>query len=100
VEQLANVTPVIEWKGRKDGIVAHVFFKKSPNFALAILIMAIEGWMFFGAVNTFIPQITLHLGFASSSWIISLRQLSISVTAVVVSTFITYATSQSSFLSS
>ncbi len=32
-----------EWKGRADGLVAHVFFKGSPNFALSVFAFAVEG---------------------------------------------------------
>lgn len=79
-----------EWRGRSDGIVAHVFFKGSPNFALSCFAFAVEGWVFYSAVNSVTPQVVLHLGFASTSWIISLRQLAFSVTALVSSIPITY----------
>jgi len=78
-----------EWKGRNDGIVAHVFFKGSPNFALSCFAFAVEGWIFYSAVNSVTPQIVLNLGFETSSWIISLRQLAYSVTTLVVSIPIT-----------
>lgn len=74
-----------EWKGRKDGIVAHVFFKGSPNFALSCFAFAVEGWIFYSAVNSVTPQIVLNLGFESSSWIISLRQLAYSLTTLFIS---------------
>ena len=32
-----------EWLGRKDGLVAHVFFKGNHNFALATFAFAVEG---------------------------------------------------------
>ena len=32
-----------EWKGRDDGLVAHVFFKNSPNFPLSVFAFAVEG---------------------------------------------------------
>ena len=35
-----------EWKGRADGLVAHVFFKGSPNFALSVFAFAVEGYVF------------------------------------------------------
>lgn len=82
-----------EWKGRDDGIVAHVFFKGSPNFALSCFAFAVEGWIFYSAVNSITPQIVLHLGFSSSSWIISLRQLSFNCVTIIASIPITlYAT--------
>jgi hypothetical protein len=34
---------VYEWLGRKDGIVAHVFFKGNNNFALSVFAFAVEG---------------------------------------------------------
>jgi hypothetical protein len=32
-----------EWLGRDDGIVAHVFVKGSPNFALSVFAFSVEG---------------------------------------------------------
>lgn len=32
-----------EWKGRSDGIVAHVFFKGGPNFWLSTFAFTVEG---------------------------------------------------------
>jgi hypothetical protein len=82
-----------EWKGRSDGMVAHVFFKGSPNFALSCFAFAVEGWIFYSAVNSVTPQIVLNLGFETSSWIISLRQLAYSLTSLFASIPITlYAT--------
>ncbi|KAJ9627003.1 hypothetical protein H2203_003463 [Taxawa tesnikishii (nom. ined.)] len=82
-----------EWKGRSDGIVAHVFFKGSPNFALSVFAFAVEGWIFYSAVNSVTPQIVLNLGFEDNSWDISIRQLAYSVTSLVASIPITlYAT--------
>ena len=78
-----------EWKGRSDGIVAHVFFKGSPNFALSCFAFGVEGWIFYSAVNSVTPQIVLHLGFETSSWIISLRQLAYSCTTLLASIPIT-----------
>ena len=34
---------VYEWLGRKDGLVAHVFFKGNNNFALSTFAFAVEG---------------------------------------------------------
>jgi len=78
-----------EWKGRSDGIVAHVFFKGSPNFALSTFAFAVEGWIFYSAVNSVTPQIVLNLGFETNSWKISIRQLAYSLTTLVVSIPIT-----------
>ncbi|KAF8862496.1 MFS general substrate transporter [Acephala macrosclerotiorum] len=65
-----------EWKGRDDGLVPHVYFKGSPNFILSVFAFAVEGWIFFSAVNSVTTQIVLNLGFESSAWKISIRQLS------------------------
>ncbi len=46
-----------EWKGRDDGIIAHVFFKGSPNFALSCFAFAVEGWILYSAVNSITPQV-------------------------------------------
>ncbi|KAH8774979.1 major facilitator superfamily domain-containing protein [Hyaloscypha finlandica] len=67
---------VYEWLGRKDGLVAHVFFKGNNNFALSTFAFAVEGWIFFSAVNSVTTQIILNLGFENSAWRISIRQLS------------------------
>jgi hypothetical protein len=32
-----------EWKGREDGIVAHVLFQKGWNFPLSVFAFAVEG---------------------------------------------------------
>ncbi|MCJ1420476.1 hypothetical protein MMC32_006833 [Xylographa parallela] len=84
---------VYEWKGRDDGLVAHVFFKKSPNFALSVFAFAVEGWLFYSAVNSITPQIVLNLGFETNAWKISIRQLAYNVTTLVASIPLTlYAT--------
>ena len=74
-----------EWKGRSDGIVAHVFFKGSPNFALSTFAFAVEGWIFYSAVNSITPQIVLRLGFENNAWDISIRQLAYQVTCLFIS---------------
>ncbi|RSL97593.1 hypothetical protein CEP52_010821 [Fusarium oligoseptatum] len=48
-----------EWKGRSDGLVAHVFFRQNANFALSVFA--------FGMI--------LHLGFETDPWQISVRIL-------------------------
>lgn len=72
-----------EWKGRPDGLVAHVFFKNNANFAYATFAFAVEGWIFYSAVNSYVPQIVLRLGFEDDSWAISVRQLSFQCTIFV-----------------
>jgi len=37
------LTSRLEWKGREDGLVAHVFFRGGPNFALSVFAFAVEG---------------------------------------------------------
>ncbi|EJD40163.1 MFS general substrate transporter [Auricularia subglabra TFB-10046 SS5] len=74
---------VYEWKGRSDGLVAHVFFNWGPNFPLAIFGMAVEGWVFYSAVNSIVPQIVLNVGFESNAFRISIRQLSYQVPVVI-----------------
>ncbi|KIW30887.1 uncharacterized protein PV07_02579 [Cladophialophora immunda] len=84
---------VYEWKGRSDGIVAHVFFKGSPNFALSVFAFAVEGWIFYSAVNSVTPQIVLNLGFQTNAWKISIRQLSYNLVTLFTSIPLTlYAT--------
>ncbi|KAI4862838.1 MFS general substrate transporter [Hypoxylon rubiginosum] len=67
---------IYEWRGRSDGLVAHVFFRKNANFAYSVFAFAVEGWIFYSAVNSVVPQIVLNLGFESDAWSISVRQLS------------------------
>ncbi|KAI1138413.1 MFS general substrate transporter [Hypoxylon sp. FL0543] len=82
-----------EWKGRSDGLVAHVFFRKNANFAYSIFAFAVEGWIFYSAVNSVVPQIALNLGFETNSWRISVRQLSYQLPVLFASIPITwYAT--------
>jgi hypothetical protein len=78
-----------EWKGRSDGLVAHVFFKGSPNFALSVFAFGVEGWLFYSAVNSVTPQIVLNLGFENNAWSISIRQLSFNLVALSASVPIT-----------
>ncbi|KAJ7494520.1 hypothetical protein B0H11DRAFT_2005057 [Mycena galericulata] len=65
-----------EWKGRTDGIIAHVFFARGPNFGLSLFAFAVEGFVYYSAVNSVVPQIVLNLGFETNTWRISVRQLS------------------------
>ncbi|KAK5130405.1 hypothetical protein LTR08_002152 [Meristemomyces frigidus] len=84
---------IYKWKGRADGMVAHVFFQGSPNFGLGCFAFAVEGWIFYSAVNSVTPQIVLNLGYETNSWKISIRQLTYSVTTLIASIPITlYAT--------
>ena len=59
------------------------------NFAFAV-----EGWIFYSAVNSVVPLIVLNLGFADNAWAISIRQMSyqmvILVLPLVISLYATY----------
>ncbi|KAL2432918.1 hypothetical protein ABEF95_015775 [Exophiala dermatitidis] len=84
---------IYEWKGRSDGLVAHVFFKGNNNFALSVFAFAVEGWLFYSAVNSVTPQIVLNLGFETNAWDISIRQLSYNLVTLFASIPLTlYAT--------
>ncbi|TVY37231.1 Trichothecene efflux pump [Lachnellula subtilissima] len=76
---------VYERKGRDDGLVAHVFFKSGPNFALSVFAFFVEGWIFYSAVNSVTPLVVLNLGFETSSWRISVRQLSFQLVNLLLS---------------
>ncbi|KAJ7118832.1 major facilitator superfamily domain-containing protein [Mycena epipterygia] len=82
-----------EWKGRTDGIIAHVFFERGPNFGLSVFAFAVEGFVFYSAVNSVVPQIVLNLGFETNAWRISVRQLSYNMVIIFTSIPVTlYAT--------
>ncbi|KAI1653984.1 MFS general substrate transporter [Daldinia decipiens] len=82
-----------EWRGRPDGLIAHVFFRKNANFVYSIFAFAVEGWIFYSAVNSVVPQIALNLGFENNAWRISVRQLSYQLPVLFASVPITwYAT--------
>lgn len=90
---LMLVFSLYEWKGRNDGLIAHVFFRSNANFALSTFAFAVEGWIFYSAVNSIVPQLVLNLGFETSSWLISVRQLSYGLLSLFASLPITwYAT--------
>ncbi len=82
-----------EWKGRSDGLVAHVYFRRNANFAYAVFAFAVEGWIFYSAVNSITPQIVLNLGLEPDAWRISVRQLSYQLVVLAASVPVTwYAT--------
>ncbi|KAI4603441.1 hypothetical protein KJ359_003251 [Pestalotiopsis sp. 9143b] len=84
---------VIEWKGRADGLIAHVFFYDNLNFFLSVFAFAVEGWIFYSAFNSITPQLVLNLGFEDNAWSISVRQLSTQLPTLLTSIPITlYAT--------
>lgn len=52
-----------------------------------------EGWIFYSAVNSVVPQIILNLDFENNAWAISVRQLSVSITTIGACLFVMwYAT--------
>lgn len=67
-----------EWKGRTDGIMAHVFFQSGRNFPLALFATLVEGWMYYSAVNTISNQMTFYLDWETDAFIIGVRQLAYS----------------------
>jgi hypothetical protein len=71
-------------------MVAHVFFQNGPNFWLSTFAFAVEGWIFYSAVNSVTPQIILNLGFESSSWDIAIRQLSYQIPSLLFSLVVTF----------
>ncbi|ETS83571.1 hypothetical protein PFICI_05447 [Pestalotiopsis fici W106-1] len=82
-----------EWKGRADGLIAHVFFQDNLNFFLSVFAFAVEGWIFYSAFNSITPQLVLNLGFEDNAWSISVRQLSTQLPTLLTSIPITlYAT--------
>ncbi|KAI0185421.1 major facilitator superfamily domain-containing protein [Xylaria flabelliformis] len=82
-----------EWRGRSDGLVAHVFFRQNANFVYAVFAFAVEGWIFYSAVNSVVPQIILQLGFETNAWQIAVRQLSYQLPVLLTSIPVTwYAT--------
>lgn len=84
---------ILEWKGRSDGIVAHVFFSTGPNFWLSTFAFAIEGWIYYSAINAVTPQLILNVGFEDNSWDIAIRQLSYKIASIITSLGVTwYAT--------
>ncbi|KAK1912184.1 hypothetical protein P3342_009783 [Pyrenophora teres f. teres] len=81
---------VYEWKGRSDGIVAHVFFSTGPNFWLSTFAFAIEGWIYYSAINSVTPQLILNVGFESRAWNIAIRQLSFKIASIFTSLAVTW----------
>ncbi|KAG4279581.1 hypothetical protein FPRO04_13585 [Fusarium proliferatum] len=74
-----------EWKGRVDGLIAHELFEHGPNFTLSFVGITIEGWIFYGAVTNIIPTEMVNLGFASTPWDVSLRQIINTISALLMS---------------
>ncbi|KAI8943356.1 hypothetical protein NX059_001373 [Plenodomus lindquistii] len=79
-----------EWKGRSDGIVAHVFFSTGPNFWLSTFAFAIEGWIYYSAINSVIPQLILNIGLEDDAWTIAIRQLSYKIASIITSIVVTW----------
>lgn len=80
---------MLEWKGRADGLIAHVFFYDNLNFFLSVFAFAVEGWIFYSAFNSITPQLVLNLGFEDNAWSISVRQLSTQLPTLLTSIPIT-----------
>lgn len=55
--------------------MAHIFFQQNANFALSVFAFGVEGWVFYSAVNSIVPQVILNLGFQTDPWRISVRLL-------------------------
>ncbi|KAK4231005.1 major facilitator superfamily domain-containing protein [Podospora fimiseda] len=79
-----------QWKGRSDGLVAHIFFHRDANFALSVFAFAVEGWIFYSAINSITPQLVLNMGYETDSWRISVRQLTFSLTNLLFSLIVTW----------
>ncbi|KAF2181658.1 MFS general substrate transporter [Zopfia rhizophila CBS 207.26] len=86
---LAICFGLYEWKGRKDGLVSHVFFQYGPNFPIGVLGFTVEGWIFYSAVNSITPQQVLNLGFEPNAWRISIRTLAYAFPSLAMSIAIT-----------
>lgn len=70
-----------------------MFFRNNSNFALSTFAFAVEGWIFYSAIVSIVPEIVLNLGFETDSWNISIRQLSYTLLTMFGSVPITwYAT--------
>ncbi|KAG4411839.1 hypothetical protein IFR04_015023 [Cadophora malorum] len=74
-----------EWKGRDDGLIAHELFERGRNFTLSFVGIIIEGWIFYGAVTNIIPTAMVNLGFASTAWDVSVRQIVNTISALLMS---------------
>ena len=68
--------------------MAHVFFKSGPNFPLALFACAVEGWMYYSAVNTILNQMQLYLDWETNSLLIGVRQLCYSGPTLLASVLI------------
>lgn len=68
--------------------MAHEFFQGGPNFALALFACAVEGWIYYSAVNTIMNQMTFYLDWETNSLLIGVRQLAYSGPTIVASFFI------------
>jgi len=71
-----------EWKGRSDGLISHAYFRENNNFALSTFAFGVEGWIFYSAVNSIQPQMSLNLGWEDNSWRVSIRQLAFNCSTI------------------
>jgi hypothetical protein len=60
-------------------------FSHGPNFALSVFTFGVEGFVYYSAVNSIVPQIILNLGFETNAWHISVRQASFHISAIIAS---------------
>jgi hypothetical protein len=58
-------------------------------------VLTFSRWIFYSAVNSVTPLIVLNLGFESSSWRISIRQLAYTLPTLFTSIPITYVDNDS-----
>lgn len=83
-----------EWKGRSDGICAHIFFQSGRNFPLSVFASAVEGWMYYSAVNTITNQMIFYLEWDTDPLQISIRQLAYFFPTVFTSLLVIWYSTQ------
>lgn len=62
---------IYEWKGRTDGMLHHDLFKNDRNFALSLVIIVVEGAVFFSANAFFVFEMSVL--YDTDSYISSVR---------------------------
>ncbi|KAH8882155.1 hypothetical protein GQ53DRAFT_831740 [Thozetella sp. PMI_491] len=71
---LSTVPPLIAVTG--SVLSAKATSRNNLNFALSVFAFGVEGWVFYSAVNSITPALSLQLGFENNSWRVAIRQLS------------------------
>ena len=71
----------------------HLLLKGEHHYKYLFMWLMAARWIFYSAVNSIVPQISLNLGFENSSWRISIRQLAYNITILVFSIPITCVSS-------